>query len=96
MLAFDPEWLAITRAFNTHMPLGLRQAQYPSDEVQAMLDQTFDIATQGIPVAGRGGLQKDPQWPACLACAVVDRSRRKVGIPRDGVCASCFARYCWS
>lgn len=72
------------------------QLQYPSSEVQAMIDQTFDIATQGIPVARRGGLAKDPQWPACLACAVVDRSRRKVGIPRDGVCASCFARYCWS
>ena len=72
------------------------QLQYPNDEVQAMLDQTFDIAIQGIPVAGRGGLQKDPQWPACLACAVVDRSRRKVGVPRSGVCQSCFARYCWS
>ncbi|PIL26148.1 hypothetical protein GSI_11903 [Ganoderma sinense ZZ0214-1] len=72
------------------------QLQYPSDEVQAMLDQTFDIATQGIPVADRGGLQKDPQWPACLACAIVDRSRGKLDIPRDGVCKSCFARYCWS
>ena len=31
-LEFDPEWLAITRAFNAHMPIGLRQGQYPPED----------------------------------------------------------------
>lgn len=72
------------------------QLQYPSSEVQAMLNQVFDIATQGIPVEGKDGLEKDPEWSACLACAVVDRARRNAGIERVGVCASCLQRYCWS
>ena len=67
--------------------------KYEADELQAMIDQSFDIATQGIPL---NGTQKDPEWPVCLACAVVDRARAKVGTPRSGTCESCMARYCWS
>ena len=67
------------------------QTQYPSDEVQGMLDQTFLIATQGRPA--NYGQVVDPDWPACLACAIVDRKRGNV--ERSGVCDSCFSRYCW-
>ncbi|KZT29204.1 lysophospholipase [Neolentinus lepideus HHB14362 ss-1] len=63
------------------------QIQYSASEVQAMLDQTFEIAT----AAG-----VDNEWPACLACAVADRARERLGAVRGGVCASCMARYCWS
>ncbi|KAH9851170.1 lysophospholipase [Lenzites betulinus] len=70
---------------------------YTADEAQAVLNQVFDVATQGIPGEGADGAPaKDPEWPSCLACAVVDRARRKLGFVRDGVCASCFERYCWS
>ncbi|KAK7678998.1 hypothetical protein QCA50_017941 [Cerrena zonata] len=31
ILAYDPEWLAITRAFNTHMPTTRNQLSYPSE-----------------------------------------------------------------
>ena len=72
------------------------QTQYPLDEVQAMISQTFDVATQGIPVVKSGKETKDPQWPACLACAVVDRARRELGVARSGVCSSCLKKYCWS
>ncbi|KAI8996224.1 lysophospholipase [Trametes punicea] len=73
------------------------QLSYTADEAQAVLNQAYDIATQGIPVrTNEGGLKKDPEWPACLACAVVDRSRRRLGLTRTGLCASCLKRYCWS
>ena len=72
------------------------QIQYQNSEVEAMLNQLFDIATQGIPVATPQGPEKDPDWPACLACAVTDRARRAISAQRSGVCESCFARYCWS
>ena len=68
-------------------------AEYPLDQVAAMIDQAFDIATQGIT---NGTDVKDPEWPACLACAVVDRSRRDLGLSRSGVCKTCMQRYCWS
>ncbi|RPD70196.1 lysophospholipase [Lentinus tigrinus ALCF2SS1-7] len=72
------------------------QLQYPPDEVQAMMDEVFDVATQGIPIRTHGGEVKDPLWPACLACAVVDRARRDAGISRSGICKACLERYCWS
>ena len=70
------------------------QPSYSSLEIQAMLDQTFIIATQGYPA--NSSMTTDPEWPACLACAIVDRARGRAGEARSGVCETCFARYCWS
>ncbi|KAH7887262.1 lysophospholipase catalytic domain-containing protein [Phlebopus sp. FC_14] len=69
------------------------QISYESSEVQAILDQTFIIATQGYPADPSSST--DPEWPACLACAVVDRAQTRAGETRSGVCESCFSRYCW-
>lgn len=68
------------------------QSVYGADEMQGMLGQTFVAATQGAAV---GGALEDREWGACLACAVVDRARAREGVPRSGVCETCFARYCW-
>ncbi|KAF7301905.1 Lysophospholipase [Mycena indigotica] len=65
---------------------------YPEEQIQGMLAQTFTIATQGARI---GDSLEDPEWAACLACAVVDRERERGGIKRSGVCDSCFTRYCW-
>ena len=72
------------------------QRKYENSQVEGMLDQIFDIATQGIPVETPEGPEKDPEWPACLICAITDRSRAELGLERSGICESCFARYCWS
>ncbi|KAJ7858807.1 lysophospholipase [Mycena olivaceomarginata] len=72
------------------------QSIYTPDNIQGMLKQTFDIATQGAIVEIDGKLvDEDPEWGACLACAVVDRVRERAGVARGGVCETCFARYCW-
>lgn len=55
--------------------------------MQAILDEAYTLATQGI--------AKDPDWPACLACAVTDRARAREGVQREGVCTTCFEKYCW-
>jgi lysophospholipase len=68
------------------------QFVYAPDELQGMLAQSFDAATQGAVV---GGAREDREWGACLACAVVDRARAREGVQRSGVCVGCFARYCW-
>ncbi|KAJ7068547.1 lysophospholipase [Mycena amicta] len=68
------------------------QSTYSSDELQGMLAQTFTVATQGAQV---GDALEDREWAACLACAVVDRAREREGVPRSGVCETCFGRYCW-
>ncbi|KAL5496133.1 hypothetical protein ACEPAH_3050 [Sanghuangporus vaninii] len=83
-----------------------QQTAYADSEIQGMLDQSFRIATQGFPPPTNSTNSSsssplnltvvDPDWPACLACAVVDRTRAKQGIQRSGLCESCFGRYCWS
>lgn len=72
------------------------QVVYAADEIDGMLSQAFDIATQGIPLEVNGAPVKDLEWPACLACALVDRARSRAEIERAGVCVTCMERYCWS
>ncbi|KAF8189185.1 lysophospholipase [Mycena galopus ATCC 62051] len=73
-----------------------QQMIFTPDEIQGMLAQSFDIATQGaiVEIDGRT-VNEDPEWGACLACAVVDRVRERAGVARSGVCETCFTRYCW-
>ncbi|KAH7915065.1 lysophospholipase catalytic domain-containing protein [Hygrophoropsis aurantiaca] len=63
-------------------------------ETQAILDQVYDIAMQGYPTDATE--VNDPEWPACLACAVVDRARERLGTARSGICETCMDRYCWN
>lgn len=58
-------------------------------QVQSFIDQAFLISTQGI-----NGT--DTEWGACLACAVVDRARARMGVQPEGICAACLQRYCWN
>ncbi|KAG1736436.1 lysophospholipase catalytic domain-containing protein [Suillus paluster] len=68
------------------------QLSYALSEIQAMLSQTLVIATQGYPT---NGVTTDPDWPSCLACAIVDRARERAGEARSGICSTCLDRYCW-
>ncbi|EKM59979.1 uncharacterized protein PHACADRAFT_206193 [Phanerochaete carnosa HHB-10118-sp] len=65
----------------------------PQQQVQSIMDQVFDIATQGIPI---NGVEKDPKFPLCLACAVADRTRARMGKKREGVCETCMTEYCYN
>ncbi|KAG2125810.1 lysophospholipase [Suillus clintonianus] len=65
-----------------------------TEQMQAFLDQTYMIAMQGNSADPSSAI--DPEWPACLACAVVDRARNRTGADRSGICCSCFERYCWN
>ncbi|KLO18693.1 hypothetical protein SCHPADRAFT_819487 [Schizopora paradoxa] len=69
------------------------QSSFTLPNAQAFLDEAYVIATQGFP---NGSQTSDSEWPACLACAVVDRVRAKQNITRSGICSDCFNRYCWN
>lgn len=62
----------------------------PIPRVHDIWNNTFNQITQGA-----GSL--DPEWPACLACASIDRSLAKIDPPmqRTAQCQSCFNKYCW-
>ncbi|EPQ55428.1 FabD/lysophospholipase-like protein [Gloeophyllum trabeum ATCC 11539] len=95
-----PETPLIIYIANGGPPKGQMAVTNTSDDtwteplIQAFLTQTFDMATQGYPASEAEST--DPEWAACLACAVVDRERERQEIARAGVCESCMARYCWS
>lgn len=59
--------------------------------VHDLWNNTFNEVTQAA-----GSL--DPEWPACLACAAVDRSLTKLDppMPRTAQCQACLDKYCWN
>ncbi|KAF9061929.1 lysophospholipase [Rhodocollybia butyracea] len=72
------------------------QTQYEANETQAILDQTFNNTIGGfVPNTN----SPDPNWPGCLKCAAVDRSRFKAysrTIERSAFCERCFTQYCYN
>ncbi|KAF8966684.1 hypothetical protein BDZ97DRAFT_1807607 [Flammula alnicola] len=71
-----------------------RDHQYPySPELaQAFMDESFAIATQGL---GNNSTDPGTQWSTCLACALVDCTRSRQHIARDGICVICFTNLRW-
>lgn len=66
----------------------------PTFSIEVSQRQAVSLLEGGTNLATRG-FPNDPLWPACLACAVVDRSRRKSSRQREGLCVDCFRRYCF-
>ena len=54
-----------------------------------------DIFVNGFNQLTQANSTLDPEWPACLGCAVVERSLAKVGMTRTKQCDRCFEKYCW-
>ncbi|TGO46747.1 hypothetical protein BOTNAR_0567g00010 [Botryotinia narcissicola] len=54
------------------------------------------IIENGYNVASMGNSTIDPEWPTCVACAVISRSLYKTNTAVPDVCTVCFNRYCWN
>ncbi|KAH9817183.1 lysophospholipase catalytic domain-containing protein [Melampsora americana] len=61
---------------------------YTGELIGQFFDNGFAIATQSQ------GTTSDPEWPACLACALIDRQMLRNLTPRTDQCNNCFKRYC--
>ncbi|KAI3406907.2 hypothetical protein KGF56_000199 [Candida oxycetoniae] len=53
------------------------------------------IITNGFEVASRYNLTLDPEWPACVGCAIIRRTQERNGEEQSEQCKQCFERYCW-
>lgn len=53
------------------------------------------IIQNGFEVASRYNLTLDPEWPACVGCAIIRRSQERNGEEQSEQCKQCFERYCW-
>ncbi|KAI0628937.1 lariat debranching enzyme, C-terminal domain-containing protein [Trametes polyzona] len=59
VLAFDPEWLAITRAFHSYMSLSRTQATYPDEEsARAAVQESLDWVSSHLLAKAPNGVLK--------------------------------------
>ncbi|PLW42637.1 hypothetical protein PCANC_11751 [Puccinia coronata f. sp. avenae] len=86
------------------------QASYTQDEVDAIFDNGFAIATQSIGkikdnnTSLSQGIEENiqradnsstPPWSTCVACTLIDRQLQRSGIPRTSQCEACFRQHCY-
>ena len=63
VLCYDPEWLAITRAFQPYLSRGHKQATYPSpDDARAAVSREWDWVHAHVPLKLNLGTSSDA-WP---------------------------------
>ncbi|VZH92380.1 unnamed protein product [Fusarium fujikuroi] len=65
------------------------QTQFTPNQVDIALENAFQVATYG-----NGSV--DENWPACLACAAIKGSLRRLDIEIPKQCEECFERHCWN
>ncbi|OAV86241.1 hypothetical protein PTTG_30007 [Puccinia triticina 1-1 BBBD Race 1] len=66
--------------------------QYSKKETSSFLTSVMESTTKPRISISRG----DADWPTCLSCALIDRTRNRQGVPRSDPCSNCFKRYCFS
>jgi lysophospholipase len=53
------------------------------------------MVRNGYAVATQGNGTLAPEWPACVACAMLARSFKRTGTEQPQRCKQCFSDYCW-
>lgn len=101
-LSFQPTFFGCNASENTPLLLWLPNAPWTgytnysytqSEFTSAQLDIAFENAFQ---VATYGNGSVDKNWPACLACAAIKGSLRRVDINLPKQCDECFSKHCWN
>ncbi|KAH9817171.1 lysophospholipase catalytic domain-containing protein [Melampsora americana] len=64
------------------------QTDYTWQEIDGFFQNGFYIATQS------NSTYVDPEWPACLACAMIEKQRIRNSQKRTDQCSGCFSQYC--
>lgn len=62
-----------------------------SDFYPSQIDLVFENAFAQVTYANNS----EPDWSACLACALVRGSVKKMGLNETEQCQSCWDRHCW-
>lgn len=61
---------------------------YDTDVMLSMIQNGFEVST-------RDNLTVDDDFRACVGCAILQRSRERLGLAMGDQCKSCFDNYCW-
>ncbi|KAE8153114.1 lysophospholipase catalytic domain-containing protein [Aspergillus avenaceus] len=57
--------------------------------------QRDEIILNGYNVVTMGNGTADVNWPACVGCAILQRSTERTNTKLPEVCSTCFQNYCW-
>jgi lysophospholipase len=68
---------------NTRVLIALQK-----ERMDEFFENGFAIATQNT------GFKADTEWPACLACALIDHQIQRNSQARTKQCQKCFDSYC--
>lgn len=61
---------------------------YENTERDAIIENGYDVATMA-------NATRDENWPACVGCAILQRSMERTNTEFPEICRSCFDTYCW-
>ncbi|KAH9455027.1 hypothetical protein Pst134EA_033081 [Puccinia striiformis f. sp. tritici] len=64
------------------------QTDFTGDEIDGFFKNSFLIATQ------KNSTLNDPEWPECLACAIIDKQQKRSNLSRTPQCVRCSKKYC--
>ena len=64
------------------------QLSYDWLQVQGMIKNGYEVTL-------RMNNTLDPEWPACVACAIIRRGQERQGDEQSDQCKRCFEKYCW-
>jgi len=65
------------------------QLEYTDEQRQEIVANGYDVVTMANGTV-------DAQWPACLGCAILERSLRRTKTQIPTICDDCFKRHCWN
>ncbi|ODV83703.1 hypothetical protein CANARDRAFT_9267 [[Candida] arabinofermentans NRRL YB-2248] len=76
------------RPFSYYSNTSTYKMSYDDDEKLGIIQNGFEVTT-------RLNLTLDDEYRACIGCAILQRSRERLGMPIGDQCQSCFDEYCW-
>ncbi|KAG7844883.1 hypothetical protein KL941_003623 [Ogataea angusta] len=76
------------RPYSYYTNTSTYQMSYTDDEKLGFLQNGFEVTT-------RNNLTIDEEFRACIGCAVLQRSRERLGYSLGDQCQKCFDTYCW-
>lgn len=83
IIIYFPNYYAVDE---TNVPTA--KTTFTPEDVEKFYKNGFAIASQNA------GPTKNNEWPACLACAIIDRQVTRNGAKRTPQCQACFKQYC--
>lgn len=74
---------------------------YVADSNVTTFDPSYEnierdaIILNGYDVATMANATQDENWPACVGCAILQRSMERTNTEIPEICRTCFDTYCW-